>query len=58
MINQDLAANVITVPSNVFGIFMLSNLTISYYDNFIYLGFTPTFIPRALAVEEKLAIFQ
>jgi hypothetical protein len=51
-INKDLAAHTFTVPSNVGGIFILSNLVISYYDNYIYFGMTPTFITPALAVEE------
>lgn len=52
IINKDLAAHTFTVPSNVGGIFILSNLVISYYDNYIYFGMTPTFITPALAVEE------
>jgi len=33
-------------------------LTIGYYNNYIYLGMTPTFIVPALAVEKKLAFYQ
>ena len=58
IINKDLQNHAFTVPSNIFGIFILSNLTIGYYNNYIYLGMTPTFIAPALAVEEKLAVFQ
>jgi len=52
IINRDLQTHTFTVPSNVFGIFTLSNLTIGYYNNYIYLGLTPTFIVPALAVEK------
>jgi hypothetical protein len=58
IINKDLQLHTFTVPSNIFGIFILSNLTIGYYNNYIYLGMTPTFIVPALAVEKKLAFYQ
>jgi len=34
----------IVLPSNIAGIFELSNLTLGYYDNYLYAGATPTFI--------------
>ena len=58
IINKDLAAKTFTVPSNIGGIFILSNLTIGYYNNYLYFGMTPTFITPALAVEEQLAVYQ
>jgi hypothetical protein len=58
IINKDLQSHSFTVPSNIFGIFVLSNLTIGYYNNYIYLGMTPTFIAPALAVEKQLSVFQ
>lgn len=58
IINKDLAAKTFTVPSNIGGIFVLSNLTIGYYNNYLYFGMTPTFVPPALAVEEQLAVYQ
>ena len=57
-INHKLAKHPVTFPSNMFGIFMLSDLTIGYYNDFVYLGFTPTFIPRTLAVEKMLNMIQ
>lgn len=35
----------IVIPSNIAGLFELSDLTIEYFDNYIYAGATPTFIP-------------
>ena len=55
VINSKLAKHPVTFPSNMFGIFMLSDLTLGYYNDFVYLGFTPTFIPRATRVEQLLA---
>jgi len=34
----------IPIPSNILGIFELSDLTIGYHDNYIYAGATPTFV--------------
>ena len=55
-INKNLQSHSFTVPSNIFGIFVLSNLTIGYYNNYIYLGMTPTFIAPALAIEKQLSV--
>jgi len=43
-INHMLAKHAVTFPSNIFGIFLLSDLTLGYFDNYIYAGATPTFI--------------
>jgi len=32
-------------PDNILGIFTLDDLNLAYYDNYIYLGATPTFLP-------------
>lgn len=59
IINHDLQNHAFTVPSNIFGIFTLSNLTIGYYNDYLYLGMTPTFItPTYEAVQEQLQIYQ
>jgi hypothetical protein len=58
-INNHLQDHAFTVPSNIFGIFTLSNLTIGYYNDYLYLGMTPTFItPTYEAVQEQLQIYQ
>lgn len=43
-LNAILALKPINFPTNVFGIFELTQLTLSYYDNYIYAGITPIFI--------------
>ena len=58
IINRDLQNHSFTVPSNIGGIFMLSNLTLGYYNKYLYVGFTPTFItPTYQAVGAQLAVF-
>lgn len=58
-INAALQLHPFTVPSNVFGIFMLSNLTIGYFNSYLYLGMTPTFLPPASnPIMEHLLILQ
>jgi len=32
------------VPSNIGGLFELTNLNLAYYDSYLYLGATPTFL--------------
>ena len=52
-----LAKHAVTFPSNIFGIFLLSDLTLGYFDNYIYAGATPTFIApkiQMLKVQELL----
>jgi hypothetical protein len=34
----------IVIPSNIGGLFILSDLYIEYYNDYIYAGATPTFI--------------
>ena len=44
LINRGLESHMISIPSNIFGLFLLSDLTIDYHDNYIYAGATPTFV--------------
>ena len=44
VINKVLSKYPVPIPSNIFGIFILSDLTIGYHDDYIYAGTTPTFI--------------
>ena len=43
-INAWLATLPLAIPSNIAGIFELSNLTVEYFNDYLYLGATPTFI--------------
>jgi hypothetical protein len=43
-LNHLLAQRVVQFPTNVFGLFELKQLTLSFYDNYIYAGITPIFI--------------
>lgn len=52
IINKVLASHVIPFPSTIIPIFELSNLTLDYYDNYIYAGATPTFIAPSKDIEE------
>lgn len=42
--NKLMAKQTIPIPSNILGIFELSELTLGYYNDYIYAGATPTFI--------------
>jgi len=46
-INANIQKHPLTVPSEIFGIFTLSNLEIGFFNNYVYLGATPTFLPPA-----------
>ena len=46
IINRVFAKYQIPFPSN-FGLFQLSDLTLGYYDDYIYAGATPTFVGPA-----------
>ena len=61
ILNKILATHQIPVPSNIFGIFELSDLTLGYHNDYIYAGATPTFVaPKApiSAVQDALFITQ
>ena len=42
-LNNFLARKTVTFPSNFFGIFSLTNLTLDYYNHYIFAGATPLF---------------
>ena len=44
LLNVFLSKFNISIPSNIFGIFELSNLNLDYFDGYIYAGATPTFL--------------
>jgi len=43
LINKLLAAHAIQFPHEVLGLFQLTELVITYYDDYIYVGMTPAF---------------
>jgi hypothetical protein len=43
-INTWLATKPITVPTTIGGLFELSELNLGYFDSYLYMGATPTFI--------------
>lgn len=45
--NSKLANLVISLPTHVLGYFDLVDMTLSYYDDYIYVGITPLFVPPA-----------
>jgi len=47
VINSFFAQHLIPLPQHILGIFALSDAIIEYYDSFIMVGATPTFIPRS-----------
>lgn len=59
IINSKLALHNMTVPHNIFGVFTLSDLSIGYFDQYIFFGMTPTFLPpvvvSSLYIEEQLS---
>ena len=44
LLNVFLSKFNVSIPSNIFGIFELSNLNLDYFDGYIYAGATPTFL--------------
>jgi len=44
-INAFLARKTIPMPRNILGLFELTNLTLGYYDSYLYVGYTPVFMP-------------
>ena len=57
-LNAFLAKYQVPIPSNIFGIFTLSDLFLQYNDGFIYAGATPTFIAPSPTVVEPLGLVQ
>lgn len=60
VINGDLQNHPFQVPSNVFGVFVLSELTIGYFNDYLYIGMTPTFVAPGPAepIMEQLLMVQ
>jgi len=52
LLNAELEAYVIEFPSNIFGIFELSDLFMNYHDGYVFVGATPTFVPIGDPYEE------
>ena len=48
LLNVFLSKFNLSIPSNIFGIFELSNLNLDYFDGYIYAGATPTFLPPSV----------
>ena len=48
LLNVFLSKFNVSIPSNIFGIFELSNLNLDYFDGYIYAGATPTFLPQSV----------
>lgn len=46
-INTFLAKKTIPMPRNILGLFELTNLVLGYYDSYLYVGYTPVFMPPA-----------
>lgn len=44
IINSILTKFEVTLPSDILGLFTLSDLNLEYYDGYTYFGATPTFI--------------
>lgn len=54
VINKILSTHSIKFPSHIGPLFELSNLTLGYYDDYIYAGATPTFVaPKTLATKDS-----
>ena len=56
LINVFISKYQVKIPSNIFGIFELSDLVLSYMDGYVSAGATPTFLPPSL--QEPLLILQ
>lgn len=53
-INSILQGYQVPVPQDILGIFILSNLFLTYNDGFIFGGATPTFVPPAATFSKEL----
>jgi len=56
LLNEELQAYQIEFPSNIAGIFELSDLNLNYHDGYVYVGATPTFISPSDVYEEVFAV--
>lgn len=57
-LNAWLGKKAINFPTNIFGLFELQQLTLSYYNNYIYAGITPIFIGPSSTEQKELAYAQ
>lgn len=56
-INSFLARKTIPMPKNILGLFELTNLTLGYYDSYLYAGYTPVFMPPGQLEQFKAVAF-
>lgn len=49
LLNHKLVNKQIAMPTHVLGFFDLVDMTLSYFDDFLYIGITPLFVPPAAA---------
>lgn len=54
-INAFLSRKTIPMPKNILGVFELTNLTLGYYDGYLYTGYTPVFIPQTPVAVDAFA---
>jgi len=54
-LNEYLAKNIVfSVPDQFGGVFKMSDLTLQYHDDYVFIGATPTFVPPAAGQEVDL----
>lgn len=53
-VNSWLTTEQVSVPSSILGVFELSDLTLGYFDDYLFFGATPTFYPH---MTEKLELY-
>jgi hypothetical protein len=51
LVNSVLSKFDVVVPSNILGVFVLSDLYLEYYDGYTYFGVTPTFLPPSTTAQ-------
>lgn len=51
--NKWLRTKPIQFPTEIFGMFKLEELTLSYYDDYVYAGITPVFIGPTSAAKPE-----
>jgi hypothetical protein len=57
IMNKWLRSKPIQFPTSIFGMFKLEELTLSYYDDYVYAGITPVFIGPTSAVSKPMPTF-
>ena len=53
-LNLILAKHHIPIPSNIGGLFVLSDLTLGYHNDYVYVGATPTFVGPSSSISPAL----